>query len=287
MDKTKKLFFMMLVAMMCHFTASYSQFDFETTYFADGECPDGTKFLPEPPALASSSFYDDFYYYQWGKTVRDTELGAVAKEQDSQEVVDIYTDVIGFQISPQGTPEIYKFCQWLCNDVHNENKHSRNYFQRTRPFVQFNEPSAIPENDEDKSQSWGYPSGHAARSYAYALTLSCLMPQKSAEIMDFAESYALGRVICGHHYKSDVDASFRLATTLFASAVGLPKFLTQLENARQEYASMIEPTEVKTTKEEAVRLDTPIYDLSGRKMSDPQVGVFIRNGKKYLKMLSR
>jgi len=98
--------------------------------------------------------------------------------------------------------------------------HTRNYFKRTRPFVQFNEPSAIPENDEDKKQSWGYPSGHVARSYAYALALSCMLPEKSAEIMDFADSYALGRVICGHHYKSDTDASLRLATTVFSAAIG-------------------------------------------------------------------
>ena len=153
--------------------------------------------------------------------------------------------------------------------------------------MQFNEPSAIPENDEEKKNSWGYPSGHVARSYAYALALSCMLPEKSAEIMDFADSYSLGRVICGHHYKSDTDASLRLATTVFAAAIGRPTFISQMLLAISEYSIKTEGTEVKSVSEYPVQVNTPIYDLNGRKVGDPQVGIFIRNGKKYLKLMAR
>lgn len=287
MNKLTKLSLLLLFCMTCNVTALYAQEDYETTFIPEGERPDGTVFLPEPPRLSDATFFDDFYYYQWGKSVRNTELGALAIEHDAAELVDVYSDIIGIEITPEGTPEIYRLCQWLCNDIQKENTHTRNYFKRTRPFVQFNEPSAIPENDEDKRQSWGYPSGHVARSYAYALALSCMLPEKSAEIMDFADSYALGRVICGHHYKSDTDASLRLATTVFAAAIGRPTFIPQLEKAAKEYGEKVIPVAVKAVNEEPQQVETPIYDLVGRKVGDPKAGIFIRNGRKFLRLLSR
>lgn len=284
--KRIKIFFSVLIAALAFSTTMvYAQEDFTTTYIPEGERPDGTKFLPEPPKPSDATFFNDFYYYHWGKSVRNTELGALAIEHDAAELVDVYSDIVGVKISPTETPEIYRFCQWMCNDIQKENTHTRNIFKRTRPFVLFNEPSAIPENDEEKKQSWGYPSGHVARSYAYALTLSCLVPEKSAEIMDFADTYALGRVICGHHYKSDTDASLRLATTVFASAIGRQLFIEQWGKARLEY--MDKATGVSSVKSEVKRMDTPIYDLSGRRYDDIKAGIFIQNGRKYIKLMSR
>jgi hypothetical protein len=107
--------------MTCNVTALYAQQDLETTFIPEGERPDGTVFLPEPPRLSDATFFDDFYYYQWGKSVRDTELGQLAIEHDAAELVDVYSDIIGIDITPEGTPEIYKLCQWLCNDIQKEN----------------------------------------------------------------------------------------------------------------------------------------------------------------------
>lgn len=288
MKKTKSLFLLLLVAMTCNITALHAQeVDLTTTFIPDGERPDGTKFLPEPPKLSDASFFNDFYYYQWGKSMRNTELGALAIEHDAAELIEVYSDIMGLTITPSATPEIYKFCQWMCNDIQKENTHTRNIFKRTRPFVQFNEPSAIPENDEEKSESWGYPSGHVARSYAYALALSCMVPGKAAEIMDFADTYALGRVICGHHYKSDIDASLRLASTVFVAAIGRSLFQEQLLKAKWEYSEKTGITDLESvTIAEPIRVDTPIYDLMGRKVNEPKAGIFIRNGRKFIKILS-
>jgi len=33
--------------------------------------------------------------------------------------------------------------------------------------------------------------------------------------MDRAQAYAMNRVICGHHWKSDTDASLLLAATIY------------------------------------------------------------------------
>lgn len=57
------------------------------------------------------------------------------------------------------------------------------------------------------------------------MTLSTLMPQKTNDLMDRACVYALNRVICGHHWKSDIDASLLLAAGLFANIVSTEAFI--------------------------------------------------------------
>lgn len=110
--KRVKIFFSVLIAALAFSTTMvYAQEDFTTTYIPEGERPDGTKFLPEPPKPSDATFFNDFYYYHWGKSVRNTELGALAIEHDAAELVDVYSDIVGVKISPTETPEIYRFCQ--------------------------------------------------------------------------------------------------------------------------------------------------------------------------------
>ena len=39
----------------------------------------------EPPKPSDATFFNDFYYYHWGKSVRETEIGALAIEHDAAE----------------------------------------------------------------------------------------------------------------------------------------------------------------------------------------------------------
>ena len=54
----------------------------------------------------------------------------------------------------------------------------------------------------------------------FGLVLCTVMPEKTSDILDRAQYYAYNRVICGHHWKSDTDASLMLAAALFANIVG-------------------------------------------------------------------
>ena len=55
----------------------------------------------------------------------------------------------------------------------------------------------------------------------------------------------------------------------------------------KEYGEKVIPVGVKTVNEEPQQVETPIYDLVGRKVGDPKAGIFIRNGRKFLRLLSR
>ena len=56
--------------------------------------------------------------------------------------------------------------------------------------------------------------------------------------MKRAYDYALGRVVAGHHYKSDIDASAILAASVLGALAGNDAFRKQLEKAKKEYARL-------------------------------------------------
>lgn len=55
----------------------------------------------------------------------------------------------------------------------------------------------------------------------------------------------------------------------------------------KEYGEKTIAVGVKAVNEEAQQVETPIYDLTGRKTGDPKAGIFIRNGRIFLRLLSR
>ena len=78
---------------------------------------------------------------------------------------------------------------------------------------------------------------------AFALALCTVVPEHTSEIMLRAQYYALNRVVCGHHWKSDIDASLLLASAMFANIVCTDEYQQQLVKAREEYKRVKEEQE--------------------------------------------
>ncbi len=218
-------------------------------FLDDKSRPDGVVFLPAPLEPTDPAFCNDFYYYQWGKQQRNTAFGAQAKKDNPLELYDVFSSTFGLKISPALTPEIDKLAGGASSDAHRANKRVKNFYQRKRPFAQFGEPSIEPAEDEAEAKTYSYPSGHATRGYVYAMTLALIEPDSANVLMKRAYDYALGRVVAGHHYKSDIDASSILATAVMGALAGNDAFRAQLEKARKEYARL------KGRKAKAVKAD--------------------------------
>ena len=207
-------------------------------FLTDETRPDGTLFLPEPPEETDPAFCNDFYFYQWGKKQRETDFGKQAKLDGPMELFEAFSDAFGMTIHPGLTPEIDRLAGGAGSDAHRANKRAKNFFQRKRPFVQFGEPSLVPETEEEEAKDYSYPSGHATRGYVYAMTLSLIEPDSANVLMKRAYNYALGRVVAGYHYKSDIDASAILAASVMGALAGSDEFRKQLEKAKKEYAQL-------------------------------------------------
>lgn len=207
-------------------------------YLTQEERPDGRFFLPAPPAWSDMTFANDIYYYMWGKEQRNTPAGEKAKQDDPLELFEAFSEAFGMVISPERTPEIDRLAGGAARDAHLANKVAKNYFKRLRPFAYFHEPSISPDSDEERATGYSYPSGHASRGWVYAMTLALVNPDSTNALLNRAQEYAIGRVICGHHYKSDIDTSLMLAATIMGALNGNERFKQQLARARKEYARL-------------------------------------------------
>ena len=207
-------------------------------FLSEEELPNPLLFIPAPPEPGSGPFDNDTYYYHFGKKERQTVRGEKAAIDEVQWTSKAFSEAAGIQIGPEETPEIFKLAEGAQKDANATNRRAKNHYRRMRPFVYFNEPSLLPEYDEEVKESFSYPSGHSVRGWTYALTLALVVPDSTEALIARAQEYAIHRVICGRHYKSDIDASLVEATAVMSKLLSNEDFLEQLGKARKEYASL-------------------------------------------------
>ena len=192
--------------------------------------------------------------------------------------------ILGIDLSRDTTPEIILLCERAATDAHKANTAVKNKYQRLRPFFTFKEESLKPWTDEEEGKTLSYPSGHSSRGYIFALALCTVAPDHTTEIMLRAQDYALNRVICGHHWKTDTDASLLLAATMFANVVCTEGYQAQLKKAIAEYKSIIGGgTRIDAPAAEAASRSAAIYDMNGRQLNaKPDNGIYIQDSQKYI-----
>ena len=205
------------------------------SFLTDDEVPDGVFFLPGPPVEGSPEYDNDISYYIWGKEQRNTPAGKQAAIDEDSWTSTAFSPAVGFTIDPKETPEIFKLVEGARKDANDTNKRIKSYYKRQRPFAHFNEPSLVVKNDEAERNTYSYPSSHSVRGWVYAMTLALCVPDSTEALMLRARQYALYRVICGRHYKSDIDASQTVASAVFCKLVANKAFQKQLKKARKEY----------------------------------------------------
>lgn len=220
----------------------YAQTEKDTVYVFLENMPDAGIYLPAPPDMTSTTYADDFAQWQWGKTVRPTDRGQQAND-DSQWGIDgmirIHQGTLGFEISKQKTPAIYKL---LYNVLWTENLSTHNAkrkYMRTRPFAQYNEHTwGRFDNERELRFNGSYPSGHTALGWATALVLSEMVPELQDTLLRTGFQYGESRVIVGAHYQSDVDAGYLCGSTAVAVMHASEYFQKDLEAARKEYCKI-------------------------------------------------
>ncbi|MBR1600606.1 MAG: phosphatase PAP2 family protein, partial [Alphaproteobacteria bacterium] len=168
------------------------------SFLTEDEMPVVSEFLPLPPKTTDAGFYNDWYRYEWGKTMRNTERGKQAEEDANHSLeyfYKIYSEPFDLIISKENTPEISAFLERvldttrLCKDM------AKSRFMRKRPFVQFNEPTSVPQDEEKLRANSSYPSGHTTMGWGIALVLAEINPYRQNEILKRGFEYGESRVI--------------------------------------------------------------------------------------------
>ena len=217
----------------------YAQTENDTVYVFLKDMPDAGIYLPPPPEMTSPQYADDFAQWQWGKTIRPTDRGQQANDESQwgiKAMVKIHSGTLGFEISKEKTPAIYKL---LYNVLWTENESTHNAkrkYMRTRPFAQYNEHTwGRFDNERELRFNGSYPSGHTSLGWSTALVLAEMVPELQDTLLRTGFQYGESRVIVGAHYQSDVDAGYLCGTTAVAVMHASEYFQKDLEAARKEY----------------------------------------------------
>ena len=241
--KKNLLCVMMTVVMLCGFAQSgWAQtpgLPGAKPYFKVPELPNMLKWYPAPPDTASMRFKYDIAQYEWGKQQRQNPERAAIALRDAvygiQTIMSEFSIPFGIQISPEGTPAIFrlllnaaKTCDLIC-------KIPKNHYMRVRPFMLFNEPTFYPKDDEALRKNGSYPSGHTILGWSAALLLSEINPERADTLLARGMMYGESRVIVGAHWQSDVDAAFVAASVAYDYLHTSDRFNAEMRKAKREF----------------------------------------------------
>ena len=192
--------------------------DVATPFYTAEEAPRLEMILPDPPAMTSVRFQDDWAMYQWGKSVRNTERGQVAIEDAGIHAAYFmrrFSAAVGVELTPQEYPQLFNLLNRAHLTEQQAGASAKKHFARIRPYQQFNEPSAVPQA-ENPTDYTSYPSGHTHASWLVGMILTAIDPAHTEEIMKTAYEMGQSRVIVGFHYQSDIEAGRISGSVTFA-----------------------------------------------------------------------
>ncbi len=211
-----------------------------TSFLTADEIPTVAKFMPLPPKPTDPAFENDQRRYEWGKKMRKTKRGKMAVEDANwtfEYLAKIFSEPFGMEISKENTPEIWALLERLDLTSTECSHKAKKRIMRTRPFVQFSEPTPVPQDEKVLKKNSSYPSGHTTKGWTFALILAEINPERQDEILARGFEYGESRVIVGFHYQSDVDAARVIAPTMIARLHTNEDFVKQLKKAKKEFQS--------------------------------------------------
>jgi acid phosphatase (class A) len=208
------------------------------TYLDINDVANSVSLLPPPPAFGSEKFVNDSIWYEWGKLQRNTprgELAAADADVSMNGIVVAMSDAFGMEISKANTPQLYKLLDTMREDAGDlSTRLAKQNYKRQRPYVHFNEPTCRPDHEEGLRNNGSFPSGHTSIGWAVALVLAEINPANQDAILKRGYEMGESRIICGFHYRSDVDAGRIAAAAVVARLHADKAFSKQLKKAKKE-----------------------------------------------------
>jgi membrane-associated phospholipid phosphatase len=203
--------------------------------------PDSLALIPPPPAPGSAAFALDVEVAQNTFALRDTPRFALAAsdfELNVPHFVKVFSCALNTEITKENAPYLYNLLSRSFSDIGGSTYGAKNHYKRQRPFQYNHEPLAVPEAREFLSKDPSYPSGHTALSWGYALILSEIAPDRQNEILARGRAFGESRIVCNHHWYSDVVWGRFVGAATVARLHADPTFLADLEAAKAEFAAL-------------------------------------------------
>ena len=206
-------------------------------YLEPAQLPDSRALVPPPPAPASAALAADEDAYRSTRKLRGTPRWSQA-EKDADltfpNAAATFSCVLGMSVSEEATPHLNMLLRRVRADASRANDKAKSSYKRRRPYLAYGEPSCTPR-EQLKDDS--YPSGHASIGWAWALVLAEIVPDRADAVLARGLAFGQSRVVCGVHWKSDIDAGRVVGASVVSRLHANPVFAAQLTAARKEIES--------------------------------------------------
>jgi acid phosphatase (class A) len=192
--------------------------------------------LPSPPANESDATRADLAELHAVEASRTPEQADRAMRDEKNEHIFIFKTVLGDRFNEENLPKVAALGARVRNDEGVNAEAAKKAFHRIRPY---NLDTTLHPVCKTKTADDSYPSGHTTSGYLLALALIDMVPEKHDEILARADAYAFDRIVCGVHYRSDLEAGKRLAYSVHAAMAQNPEYKAELAGARAELRAFL------------------------------------------------
>jgi acid phosphatase (class A) len=198
--------------------------------FVSREQVDLVKLLAPPPPDCSSRTQAEIVELIELQKIRTPQEKTLAVSDDKLSVFQFAPAVLGPKFTVANLPLTEELFRHLAKDAISIFNGPKDKWNRKRPFMVSTEVEACSEH----ASSGAYPSGHSIFGYLAAIVLADMVPEKEVELFERAAQYARNRMVCGVHYRSDIEAGRIGGTVIAAFAMQNPRFRREFEEVRKE-----------------------------------------------------
>jgi len=205
--------------------------------------PNSLNLIPNAPIQGSAAQKLDNAVSQKSFALQGTPRWEMAKRDADlsfPNAAQIFSCALGLPINEEQTPHLYLLLRRTVADAGLATYTAKNHYQRVRPFMLNRKPICTPEDIEALKNDGSHPSGHTAIGWAWALILAEIVPQHADAILARGRAFGESRVICNVHWHSDVVEGRFMGASAVAKLHSDPQFLSDLEMAKKELASLYE-----------------------------------------------
>ncbi|MFT3814153.1 MAG: phosphatase PAP2 family protein [Acidovorax sp.] len=209
-------------------------------YLSPAELPDSLALLPPPPAEGSALLAADKEAYKALTALQKGPRGVQATKDANLKfpgAEKAFACALGVDISEQNTPHTNMLLRRTLLDAGLATYKAKDKYQRTRPFVVFNEGTCTPNEEPALRKDGSYPSGHSALGWAWAMVLTQVSPERADALLQRGRSFSQSRGVCGVHWKSDIEAGRLMGSAAVARLQTNAVFNAQVAAAREEVAA--------------------------------------------------
>ncbi|MGY2047649.1 acid phosphatase [Methylobacterium sp. JK268] len=207
-------------------------------YLAPGAL-DPVGFLPPPPQAGSEAAAADRLTYAATRALAGSPRWTLATADVAGGAVHLLADfacALGTRLDPARLPATMTLLERARLDVVRAVERPKGHFGRVRPQVGNDLPICVART-EALARSPSYPSGHATEGWTFALILAAAAPDHATAILRRGRIYGESRLVCGVHWRSDVEAGRTTGAAVVAGLLGSAEFRADLDRARGEIAA--------------------------------------------------